>query len=37
MPGDSKDSIRKKIIQALPSFYAFLIFLKSNQDTLYHK
>ena len=37
MPGDSKDFIDRKIIQALPSFYTVLIFLESNQDILYHK
>ena len=37
MPGDSQDFIRRIIIQVLPSFYTFLIFLESNQETHYHR
>ena len=33
MPGDTKVFIRRIISKALPSFYTFLIFLESNQDT----
>ena len=37
MPGDIKGFIRRIIMQAFPSFYIFLIFLESNQDTHYRR